>query len=180
MQMCGAATVPTTSRYPWIIHPGGPRHHSKSVRMQLDQVDLKIIQELERDARISWAELGRRVALTAPAVRERVKRIERAGIITGYGAWIDPATVGRPIGAYIRVTTQTPGRNQRLIDFANDRREVAELHALTGDDSVIMRVQVASLAEIEDLTNSLAHFGTTTTSMILSSPIPWRNVLDRD
>lgn len=147
--------------------------------INLDATDREIIRELERDARIPWAELGRRVSLTAPAVRERVRRMERAGIITGYGAWIDPASVGRPIGAYIRVTTATQPRHERLIEFAQERSEIAECHSLTGDDSVIMRVQVASMPELERLTTSLAHFGRTTTSMILTSPIPWRNVFTR-
>lgn len=155
--------------------PRPPRTSNDVPSALLDDVDRRIIRELEQDARMSWAELGRRVALSPPAVRERVQRIERAGIITGYGAWIDPARTGRPIGAYIRVTTPTPRRLEKLLDFARERSEVAELHSLTGDDSVIMRVQVASLAQIDELTNSLGHYGPTTTSLILSSPIPWRN-----
>ncbi len=147
--------------------------------INLDPTDREIIRELERDARIAWAELGRRVALTAPAVRERVRRMQRAGVITGYGAWIDPASVGRGIGAFIRVTTPNQPRHERLIEFAAERGEVVECHALTGDDSVIMRVQVGDMAELERLTTSLSHFGRTTTSMILASPIPWRNVMTR-
>jgi Lrp/AsnC family leucine-responsive transcriptional regulator len=147
--------------------------------INLDHTDREIIRELERDARIPWAELGRRVALTAPAVRERVRRMERAGIITGYGAWIDPARVGRPIGAYIRVATASQPRHERLLEFAQERSEIVECHSLTGDDSVVLRIQVGDMAEIERLTTSLSHFGRTTTSMILGSPIPWRNVVTR-
>ncbi|MCW2927674.1 MAG: transcriptional regulator, AsnC family protein [Thermoleophilia bacterium] len=147
--------------------------------INLDPTDREIIRELERDARIPWAELGRRVALTAPAVRERVRRMERAGIITGYGAWIDPARVGRGIGAFVRVTTPSQPRHERLVEFAHERGEIVECHSLTGDDSVVLRVQVGDMAELERLTTSLAHFGRTTTSMILGSPIPWRNVVTR-
>jgi Lrp/AsnC family leucine-responsive transcriptional regulator len=147
--------------------------------INLDHTDRSIIRELERDARIAWAELGRRVALTAPAVRERVRRMERAGIITGYGAWIDPARVGRGIGAFIRVTTPSQPRHERLLEFAHERGEIVECHSLTGDDSVILRAQVGDMAELERLTTSLSHFGRTTTSMILGSPIPWRNVVTR-
>jgi Lrp/AsnC family leucine-responsive transcriptional regulator len=147
--------------------------------INLDVTDREIIRELERDARIPWAELGRRVALTAPAVRERVRRMERAGVITGYGAWIDPARVGRPIGAFIRVSTPSQPRHERLLEFAVERGEIVECHSLTGDDSVILRVQVGDMAELERLTTSLSHFGRTTTSMILGSPIPWRNVVTR-
>ncbi|MCB0879433.1 MAG: AsnC family transcriptional regulator [Thermoleophilia bacterium] len=147
--------------------------------INLDPTDRAIIRELERDARIPWAQLGRRVALTAPAVRERVRRMERAGVITGYGAWIEPAQVGRGIGAFVRVATHTQQRVERLIAFAHDRGEVVECHTLTGDDTVLLRVQVGDMAELDRLTSSLNQFGKTTTSMVLGSPIPWRNVVTR-
>lgn len=147
--------------------------------INLDHTDREILGALERDARIPWAQLGRHVGLTAPAVRERVRRMERAGIITGYGAWIDPARVGRPLGAFVRVATPTQPRHQRLVEFAQERAEVVELHTLTGEDSVVLRVQVATMADLERLTTSLSHFGRTTTSMVLDSPIPWRNALAR-
>lgn len=147
--------------------------------INLDATDRDIIRELEQDARIAWAELGRRVALTAPAVRERVRRMERAGVITGYGAWIDPSRVGRPIAAFVRVATPSQPRQQRLIEFALERGEIVECHSLTGEDSVVCRVQVGDMAELDRLTTSLAHFGRTTTSLILDSPIPWRNVVTR-
>jgi Lrp/AsnC family transcriptional regulator, leucine-responsive regulatory protein len=147
--------------------------------INLDPTDRAIIRELEQDARIAWAELGRRVSLTAPAVRERVRRMQRAGVITGYGAWVDPARVGRGIGAFVRVSTPTQSRVERLLAFAGDRGEVAECHTLTGEDTVLLRVQVASMQDLDRLTTSLAQFGRTTTSMILASPIPWRNVVTR-
>lgn len=143
----------------------------------LDRTDRQIIAELERDARIPWAELGRRVSLTAPAVRERVRRLERAGVITGYGAWVDPSRLGRGIGAYIRVSTPTQQRHERLLEFVDGRTEVAECHSVTGEESVVLRVQVGDMGQLEQLTTSLARFGRTTTSMILGSPIPWRNVV---
>ncbi len=147
--------------------------------INLDPTDRAIIREIERDARITWAQLGRRVSLTAPAARERVRRMERAGVITGYGAWIDPERVGRGIGAFVRVATPTPQRVERLVAFAQDRGEVVECHTLTGEETVLLRVQVGSMAELDRLTTSLNQFGKTTTSMILGSPIPWRNVVTR-
>ena len=147
--------------------------------INLDPTDRAIVREIERDARITWAQLGRRVALTAPAVRERVRRMERAGVITGYGAWIDPERMGRGIGAFVRVATTTHARVERLVAFAHDRGEVVECHTLTGEDTVLLRVQVGSMAELDRLTSSLNQFGQTTTSMILASPIPWRNVVTR-
>lgn len=167
-------------RYGVAMHaPAPPSSGIVPSAISLDATDREIIRELERDARITWAQLGRRVALTAPAVRERVRRMERAGVITGYGAWIDPARVGRGIGAFVRVATPSQTRQERLIEFARERGEVVECHSLTGEDSVILRVQVGDMAELDRLTTSLSHFGRTTTSMILGSPIPWRNVLAR-
>jgi Lrp/AsnC family leucine-responsive transcriptional regulator len=147
--------------------------------INLDPTDRELIRELEADARVTWADLGRRVALTAPAVRERVRRLERAGVISGYGAWIEPASVGRPIGAYVRVATTSVQRQERLVEFVAERGEVVECHTLTGEDSVLLRVQVADMTMLDRLTKSLASFGQTTTSMILDSPIRWRNVITR-
>lgn len=166
-------------RYRCSMHAASSPSALARAPINLDAVDRELVQHLERDARIPWAELGRRVSLTAPAVRERVRRLERAGVITGYGAWIDPARVGRGIGAFIRVTTPSQTRHERLVAFAAERGEVVECHSLTGEDSVILRVQVGDIAELERLTTSLSHFGRTTTSMILGSPIRRRSVVGR-
>lgn len=165
-------------RYRGAMHAAASPSIAPALRT-LDATDRQIIRELEADARISWAELGRRVALSAPSVRDRVRRLERAGIISGYGAWIDPARVGRGIGAFVRVSTPSQPRHERLVEFAQERTEIVECHSLTGDDSVVLRVQVGDMAELERLTTSLARFGRTTTSMILGSPIPWRTVVTR-
>ena len=147
--------------------------------INLDPTDRELIRELEADARVTWADLGRRVGLTAPAVRERVRRLERGGVISGYGAWIDAGRVGRPIGAFVRVATTSVSRQERLVELVAERGEVVECHTLTGEDSVLLRVQVADMSMLDRLTKSLASFGQTTTSMILDSPIPWRNVITR-
>jgi len=147
--------------------------------INLDHTDRELIRELEADARVTWADLGRRVGLTAPAVRERVRRLERGGVISGYGAWIDAGRVGRPIGAFVRVATTSVSRQERLVELVAERGEVVECHTLTGEDSVLLRVQVADMSMLDRLTKSLASYGRTTTSMILDSPIPWRNVITR-
>ena len=142
---------------------------SNSTTPNLDSTDREILGELERDARISWAELGRRVSLTAPAARERVRRLERVGVIAGYHTKLDPARLGRGLGAFVRVATVSQARQDRLLEFVAERSEVVEAHALTGEDSYLLRVQVASPAELERVTSSLAHFGRTTTALVLGS-----------
>lgn len=147
-----------------------PRTSATPRTPNLDPTDREILRELGRDARVTWAELGRRVALTAPAVRERVRRLELEGVITGYHAQIDPARLGRGIGAFVRVATPTQARHERLLAFVDERPEIVECHALTGEDCFLVRVQVGSPEELERLTTSLARFGRTTTSLVLASP----------
>lgn len=144
--------------------------------MNLDPTDRRILAELEADARIAWAELGRRVALTAPAVRQRVRRLEQAGVITGYHARLDPVRLERPIDALIRVAVPTQERTKRLVEYVQELPAVVECHALTGEDSFAMRVQVASMPELDRITSSLARFGRTTTSMVLASPVARRGL----
>lgn len=143
----------------------------------LDLTDRRILAELEADARIAWAELGRRVALTAPAVRQRVQRLERDGIITGFHARLDAARLGRPIDAMVRVATPSHVRQERLAEFVRERHEVVECHALTGEDSFLVRVQVADMAELDSITTSIAHFGRTTTSLVLGAAVARRGLV---
>ena len=142
----------------------------------LDPTDRRILAELETNARIAWAELGRRVGLTAPAVRQRVQRLERTGTITGYHARLSPSAMGLPIDALIRIATTSHERQLRLAAYVRERREIVECHNLTGEDSFACRVQVASMPELDDITTALSRFGRTTTSMVLGSPVARRGL----
>jgi Lrp/AsnC family leucine-responsive transcriptional regulator len=144
-------------------------HHESHV--PLDPTDYEILRELADDARVSWAELGRRVALTAPAVRERVRRLERMGVITGYHVAVDPVRLGRTIDAFVRVATPSRARQERLVAFASERDEIVECHSLTGEDCYLVRVQVPDMSDLEHVTASLALFGRTTTSLVLGTPV---------
>jgi Lrp/AsnC family leucine-responsive transcriptional regulator len=139
----------------------------------LDQIDWKILKELQEDARISFAELGRRVALTTPAVIERVRKLEDAGIITGYRAEIDAAKVGLPIMAFIRMSI-TGVDYSHIIEVVEASNEVLECHRGTGGDSFIMKVAVADVGHLQTLIDKLVPFGITTTSIVLSSPVKSR------
>ncbi|MBI1764153.1 MAG: Lrp/AsnC family transcriptional regulator [Acidobacteria bacterium] len=139
----------------------------------LDEIGWKILRELQENARISFAELGRRVNLSIPAVTERVRRLEDAGIITGYHAEVDAEKIGLPITAFIRmniVGDMTP----RLTVLLKELPEISECHRGTGGDSFIMKVNVASVHHLERLIDRLLPFGTTTTSIVLSSPVAKR------
>ncbi len=141
----------------------------------LDEIDRKILAELQLDARTSYAELGRRVGLTTPAVIERVRKLEDARIITGYRADIDPSKVGLPITAFIRMSI-TGIDYSHIIEVVQDSNEVLECHRGTGADSFIMKVAVASVEHLQRVIDRLTPYGITTTTIVLSSPVVRRAI----
>jgi Lrp/AsnC family transcriptional regulator, leucine-responsive regulatory protein len=135
----------------------------------LDETGWQILQELQQNARLSFSELGQRVGLSSPAVTERVRRMEDAGIITGYRAEINTAKVGFPITAIIRMSA--PGDCKQLNATVSGFPEVLESDRVAGGDSVIMKVIATSMEHLEELIDRLAAYGSTTTSIVLSAPM---------
>jgi Lrp/AsnC family transcriptional regulator, leucine-responsive regulatory protein len=144
--------------------------------MVIDDIDRKVLTELQEDGRISYAELGRRVGLTTPAVIERVRKLEDAGVITGYRAEIDASKVGLPIIAFIRMSI-TGVDYSHIVEVAEQSNEVLECHRGTGSDSFIMKVAVASVEHLQQIIDKLTPYGITTTAIVLSSPVK-RRVID--
>lgn len=139
----------------------------------LDGIGWNILQALQEDARLSFAELGRRVGLSLPAVAERVRRMEEAGIITGYHALVEAKAVGWPITAFIRISV--PGeRYPAFTGLVRQLIEVQECHHLTGADAFIIKAVVSSIPHLETLITRLSVYGQTTTSIVLSSPVTRR------
>lgn len=136
----------------------------------LDEIGWKLVLALQEDARLSFAELGRRVGLSLPAVAERVRRLEEAGLITGYHAKLDPHKIGASMTAFIRLRT-SGDRYRQVQALAGGLPEILECHHLTGDDAFIMKVVVSSIAHLERLIGQLTPYGQTTTSIVLSSPV---------
>ena len=141
---------------------------------KIDQTDRKIIGELATDGRVSLAELGRRVNLSSPAVAERVQRLERAGIITGYRAEIDPRALGYELTAIVRIKP-APGQLPRIPELALEIPEVAECHRITGEDCFFLKVHLRSIDELGSTLDRFLAYGETTTSLINASPIPRRD-----
>lgn len=141
----------------------------------LDTIGWRLLEELQVNGRLSYAELGRRVGLTTPAVVERVKRMEEAGIIVGYHADIDPMKVGMPISAFIRMSIVGDVFG-KITGVVKNSPEVVECHRGTGADSFIMKVHVRSVEHLEQLIDRLTPFGTTSTSIVLSSPVQRREI----
>ena len=141
---------------------------------RLDSTDRKIIGELIRDGRVSLAELGRRVSLSSPAVAERVQRLERAGVITGYRAEIDPRTLGYQLTAIVRIKP-APGQLPRIPELAAEIPQISECHRITGEDCFYLKVYLRSIDELSDLLDRFLVYGETTTSLINASPVPRRD-----
>jgi Lrp/AsnC family leucine-responsive transcriptional regulator len=160
----------------WSIHlkEEGVLARKAVTHQSLDRTDRKIIGELTRDGRVSFAELGRRVSLSSPAVAERVQRLERDGVITGYRAEIDPRALGYQLEAIVRVKP-APGQLPRIPELAAEIPEISECHRITGEDCFYIKVHLRSIDELSDLLDRFLVYGQTTTSLINASPIPRRD-----
>jgi Lrp/AsnC family transcriptional regulator, leucine-responsive regulatory protein len=141
----------------------------------LDSTNRLLIDELQREGRLSLAELGRRVGLSAPAVGERLQRLEQAGAITGYRAEVDPRVLGLPLSAIIRVRP-SPGQIPNVAELARATPEVVECHRVTGDDCYVMRAHLRDVLHLEEVIDRFTVLGQTTTSIMQSSPVPGRPV----
>ena len=136
----------------------------------LDQVGRQILTILQENARISYSELGRRVALSAPAVIERVRKMEDAGIISGYHTHVDPSKVGWPIMAFVSLSTR-PELYARFIALAEQEPGILECHHVSGSESFVMKVVAPSVQDLEAQIEQLSPFGQTKTLIVLSSPV---------
>jgi len=139
----------------------------------LDPVNLRVLDELVDHGRVPLAELGRRVGLSAPAVAERVQRLERAGVITGYRAELDPGALGYPVAAIVRIRP-SPGQLQQIPTLARETPEVAECYRITGEDCYLLRLHLRSIDALEEVLDRFTPYGLTTTSIIHSTPVPRR------
>jgi Lrp/AsnC family leucine-responsive transcriptional regulator len=141
----------------------------------LDVTNRRLLAELQADARLSLAELGRRVGLSSPAVAERLQRLQDDGVILGYHARIDPRALGFPLSAVIRVRP-VPGALQRVIAVARSTPEVVDCRRITGEDCFILTAHVRSVEHLEEVIDGFASHGQTTTSIVQSAPVPGRGI----
>jgi Lrp/AsnC family leucine-responsive transcriptional regulator len=139
----------------------------------LDAANLRLLSELQVDPRLSMSELGRRVGMSAPAVTERVQRLEAAGVIAGYRMDIDPAALGMPVTALVRIRPG-PGQLPKIARAAQETAQVVECHRITGEDCFLLKVHAPSIAELEEILDRFLLFGQTTTSIVVSTPVPAR------
>jgi Lrp/AsnC family leucine-responsive transcriptional regulator len=136
----------------------------------LDSTGWQILQALQEDARLSFAEIGRRVGLSPPAVAERVRRMEEVGIISGYRVEINAEKIGLPLTALIALTT-TPQQYPQVIALMNNLPEIRSCRHVTGNSSFVIEANAASIAHLERIIEQLSQYGQTSTSIVLSSPM---------
>ena len=151
-------------------HPGADLPAGRSL---LDAVNRRLLELLTEDPRRTAAELARRVDMSAPAVRERIARLEEAGVIRGYRLDVDPAALGLPVTAWVRVRPG-PGQLTRIAELAGRLPEVAECHRISGEDCFLLRVHVPSIAGLEAVLDRFLVHGQTTSSFVVATPVPAR------
>jgi len=144
-------------------------------RPKLDAVDRDILAALAADCRLSASELARRVGMSAPAIRERVSRLEQAGVIRGYRLDVDPAALGFPIAAWVRIRPG-PGQLPKIADLAARTPEVSECHRISGDDCFLLKVHMTAIEALEGVLDRFLIHGQTTSSFIVSTPVPPRSI----
>src|SRR3954468_13696381 len=136
----------------------------------LDDVDRRLIQALDRNARTSTADLARLVGLSPQSTSDRLKRLEDVGVVAGFTVNLDPTALGLGIGAYIRIRPAM-GELRRVEQLVAEIPEVIECDRITGDDCFIARVVVSRVAELERVIDQLLPYAQTNTSIIQSSPV---------
>jgi Lrp/AsnC family leucine-responsive transcriptional regulator len=136
----------------------------------IDETNRRIIEELQTEARLSMAELGRRVSLSPPAVAERVQRLEREGVIRGYHASVDPKAIGYPLAAVVRVRPLSR-QLHKIPEVAREIPEVVECYRITGEDCFFVKLYLRAMDDLEPILDRFVLYGQTTTSIIHSAPV---------
>jgi Lrp/AsnC family leucine-responsive transcriptional regulator len=133
--------------------------------IDLDHHDERILSELQNEARITMAELGRRVGLSQPAVTERVRKLEQAGVITGYHAAVDPSRLGYAIRALVRVGRYDYARVLKCIEATP---EVISAYNVTGEDSWLLEIAVTDVSHLDRVLKPFCSLTDTSTAVILN------------
>lgn len=140
-----------------------------------DAKNLELVRLLRRDPRAAIADLARGIGMSAPAVRERLQRLEDAGVIAGTRLELDPAALGYPVLAFVRVRP-APGQLGRVSELARRTPEVIECHRITGEDCFILKLRIAAIDRLDGVLDRFLAFGQTTTSIVQSTPVPPRDL----
>ena len=140
---------------------------------RLDDTNKLLLRELHADPRITMSALARKVGMSAPAVTERVQRLQRAGVITGFSMNVDPAALGLPVTAFVRIR---PAARQlaKIADLARSMDQVSECHRITGEDCFLIKVHAATIPDLEAALDRFLLHGQTVSSIVVTTPVPPR------
>jgi len=152
-----------------------PKNMDQIGDMAFDATDAQLLAELQSDARLSLAELGRRVGLSSPSVADRLRRLESDGVILGHRTEVNPEALGLALTSIIRIRP-SPRQLHKVAELARSTPEVVECHRITGEDCFFIKAHVRDVHHLEDLIDLFTPFGQTTTSIVQSSPVPRRGV----
>jgi Lrp/AsnC family leucine-responsive transcriptional regulator len=141
----------------------------------VDRTDWRLLEELQKDGRASYADLARVVAMSPSAVAERVRRLEEAGVIAGYRATVDPERVGLTVMAFVRLRYPT-GNYRPFHALLDSTPAIVEAHHVTGEDCFVLKVVARSMRHLEEVTGRIAGLGSVTTSVVYSSPLTGRAI----
>lgn len=139
-----------------------------------DDRNLALIRLLQAEPRLGVAELARRISMSAPAVRERLLRLEEAGVIRGWRLELEPRALGYPLTVFVRIRPM-PGQLPKIAELARAMPQVAECHRITGEDCFILKVHVEAIETLDRLLDRFLAHGQTTTSIVQSTPVPPRD-----
>lgn len=159
---------PSNARQPPAVGPSGPT--------ALDPINFALLRELTKDPRATTAELARQVGLSAPAVSARVARMEETGVIRGYRLDIDPAALGLPVTAWVRVRPE-PRQLPKIAALAADTPQVVECHRVSGDDCFLMRIHVSDVGSLTEVLDRFLLYGQTTSMFVVGTPVPPRSII---
>ncbi|HEX5204245.1 Lrp/AsnC family transcriptional regulator [Paractinoplanes rhizophilus] len=148
-----------------------------TVDFPLDRTDWRLLAELQRDGRATYAELARAVSMSASAVAERIHRLEESGVIAGYQATINPERIGLTVMAFVRLRYPT-GNYRPFHAMLGTTPEIVEAHHVTGEDCFVLKVLARSMRHLEEVTGRIGGLGPVTTSVVYSSPLPTRSIAE--
>ncbi len=140
----------------------------------LDDTNVRLLDVLSADPRASAAELARQLGMSAPAVRERLSRLEETGVIRGYRLDIDPAAIGLPVTAWVRIRPG-PGQLSKIAELAKRTPQVSECHRISGEDCFLIKVHVPTIDALEPVLDQFLLYGQTSSSFAVSTPVPPRS-----
>jgi Lrp/AsnC family transcriptional regulator, leucine-responsive regulatory protein len=121
----------------------------------IDAIDRKILDLLQENARLSNAEMAEAVGLTVSSVHERVKKLEKKGIIKGYVAIVEPEKVGKPLLAFVRLSLDSSETAEDITALCANAPDILECHHVAGEDCYILKVRAAGPRQLEELLDAI-------------------------